>query len=742
MQEPGYSKILADREAADFAGRSVELERLFAYATGEEVAGPLIVAGPPGSGISELLKHLHDSLFYRQARIIPFYFALPFDVVPAVRAARRFVYQFLLHTVAFRRRDPTMLRWRPDLAELSEIAPPSDGHWIDRIIHSLNNDRDEEDEDRQLSTCFGAPVRAAAAGARCCVIIDNCQAAAYSASAERILAGIKEASAGNDVPFVMAARRRFEIGLPTAARMIIDNLTFNDAAAVAEGMAKAAGTEMNDECRDLLMNQVSCRLRYFDYICRSAVEMGTGLDSYPNVQKVYAHEIFGGRIKHEMDSMFDMISDDPIIQKNIVNLLDRASTSGSKQISIENWLKKAVPNSVVLEAVLERLNIEEVISRSDGRIEPNFIDNVLTDYAGVRVRLGAGTESRGALFGRAVSDYLKRAPVIMAAHYRKKAALGLRELLSLFSLQQVPLAAIDHGVFADHYKGLPDDEIMTGLRADEPEVRLPQIVYTANAADLYDPIGRLTGTDRSAVALGFQEGLYNDNDEVVWVAAEIDSKLEAPKDTAEFWCDRLEMVALMCGFPEYRIWMISPEGFTNDAMELLRERGAFGSSRRQISFLRRFLEPDHELQAPGTLEEYEVVIPMDDESEMIAANALEDIARRHNVPGKAINQLKTALLEASINAAEHSLSPDRRIRQKFRVEEDRFVINVSNRGLRLVDREQTSAEPRTADTDRTIRRGWGMKLIEKLMDEVKVEQTDDGTSISMVKYLHRDEVPA
>ncbi|MGI8640771.1 MAG: ATP-binding protein [Pyrinomonadaceae bacterium] len=33
------------------------------------------------------------------------------------------------------------------------------------------------------------------------------------------------------------------------------------------------------------------------------------------------------------------------------------------------------------------------------------------------------------------------------------------------------------------------------------------------------------------------------------------------------------------------------------------------------------------------------------------------------------------------------------------------------------------------------RRGWGLKLMQNLMDEVKFEQVDDGTRISMTKYL-------
>jgi anti-sigma regulatory factor (Ser/Thr protein kinase) len=33
------------------------------------------------------------------------------------------------------------------------------------------------------------------------------------------------------------------------------------------------------------------------------------------------------------------------------------------------------------------------------------------------------------------------------------------------------------------------------------------------------------------------------------------------------------------------------------------------------------------------------------------------------------------------------------------------------------------------------RRGWGLKLIEGLMDEVHLDDTDDGTRITMVKKI-------
>jgi serine/threonine-protein kinase RsbW len=128
-----------------------------------------------------------------------------------------------------------------------------------------------------------------------------------------------------------------------------------------------------------------------------------------------------------------------------------------------------------------------------------------------------------------------------------------------------------------------------------------------------------------------------------------------------------------------------------------------------------------------------MVVPMGGDTEMIAAHAVEEIARRHDFKPRAITQIKTALVEACINATEHSLSPDRKIYQKFTVEDDKIVITISNRGIKIPS--EKVAEMTTQIEPDEGRRGWGLKLMRTLMDEVKFEQVDDGTRISMVKYL-------
>jgi serine/threonine-protein kinase RsbW len=190
------------------------------------------------------------------------------------------------------------------------------------------------------------------------------------------------------------------------------------------------------------------------------------------------------------------------------------------------------------------------------------------------------------------------------------------------------------------------------------------------------------------------------------------------------------MVALVCNFTKYKIWLVAPEGFAPEALEILRQRDAYGASRRQAALLTKFLQAETiDGAEKATANEYEITVPMGGDTELIAAGAIEEIARRHAFEPKAINQIKTAVIEACINAAEHSLSPDRKIYQKFTVEADKIIITISNRGLRLTDKKIAEANPVEG------RRGWGFKLMQSLMDEVKFEQVDDGTRISMTKYL-------
>ncbi len=172
----------------------------------------------------------------------------------------------------------------------------------------------------------------------------------------------------------------------------------------------------------------------------------------------------------------------------------------------------------------------------------------------------------------------------MARHYRRVAALGLRELLERFNCQRMPASLFHYDRFNRTHKGLEADELVAALDAETDLVRLPQVVHAASCESFYPAIQQVCDEERCAVAHGFDAGQYSDSSEVVWLAAEIESKLEAGRGITEVWCDRLMQVARVCGFNRVRLWLVAPEGFSAEAIELLMSARLTGRAASSWSF--------------------------------------------------------------------------------------------------------------------------------------------------------------
>jgi anti-sigma regulatory factor (Ser/Thr protein kinase) len=64
------------------------------------------------------------------------------------------------------------------------------------------------------------------------------------------------------------------------------------------------------------------------------------------------------------------------------------------------------------------------------------------------------------------------------------------------------------------------------------------------------------------------------------------------------------------------------------------------------------------------------------------------------------------------------------------------VVTISSRGIVPANLNGTSSGLEASEAAEE-RRGWGLKLIRTLMDEVEFERVDDGTSLRMTKYLRQ-----
>lgn len=759
-------QVLGRVKQDEFAGRAGELQRIVSQALsaerGEKNEGLLILLAPL-AGVSELLRQAYDEIFHQQGDIVPVYFALPQTKTTAVSAAIEFLNTFLLQYIACRRNEPSLAHASLTLNDLVKLAPTADVDWIEELVGTYHEQRFSDDDQALVRFCLSAPSRVPAHCAKPFVMFDAVQLSGYDDDPVPFATAIVRILVHADLPFVFAGLRRevaytFDragLNARSLEAISLAPLAEKDAGTLLGSVARRLGVQLNEETRNLLVQQLEGSPLFITAVLQSARAKQLALDSYLTCERLYVEEVMGGQLSRYFAAVLERVAPDPDIRRSLVRLLSESSSgsnsSGMKTASFEAWCKRLQLEAVAVERILRRLHIQELVNWGGDTVNCDSGPEAWKDYLRSRFRLDALREPRALVFADLMASALKRAPEKVARHFRRGADLRLRDLLSRFNSQRVPRILFESPEFNELYKGADASEIATALDSDTQLMKLPQVFHTTSGVSFSAELRQLAGEDSSAVAHAFEGATYTDANEIVWLVAKVDSKLEASAELTRTWLECLEGIARRRAFVRFQIWLVANEGFDAEAGALLRERGAFSSSRQQFELLTaRLSEGDGPASHAEDPDEFVLVLPMGSDSELLAANTVEQLARRAQFTPEAINQIKTAIVEACINAAEHSFSPDRKIYQRFRVEDDKLVITIASRGIvpsnienrngAIVHGEtQDGAKEATSDfaDDAEQRRGWGLKLIQTLMDEVEFERVDEGTSLRMTKYLRK-----
>jgi serine/threonine-protein kinase RsbW len=138
---------------------------------------------------------------------------------------------------------------------------------------------------------------------------------------------------------------------------------------------------------------------------------------------------------------------------------------------------------------------------------------------------------------------------------------------------------------------------------------------------------------------------------------------------------------------------------------------------------------------------FTLVLPIQPESELVAVRALEQIATYSDMDEAGLEKMKTALIEACINAGEHSQSFEKKIRIGFEVRPEAIEVVVEDRGQAFDPLAVQARLVRDLDP-LSQKRGRGLVLIKTLMDEVRFEKTEKGTRLYMIKKNPKTEQAA
>lgn len=136
------------------------------------------------------------------------------------------------------------------------------------------------------------------------------------------------------------------------------------------------------------------------------------------------------------------------------------------------------------------------------------------------------------------------------------------------------------------------------------------------------------------------------------------------------------------------------------------------------------------------LREVSLTLPMAPDMEIAASKTATAIAEFMSMSPDKIDEVRMAVVEACINAFEHSHAPDHKVYLNFSVLGDdqprELRITVRDAGVGFAVDEVE--EPTLAEKLKASRkRGWGLKIIRGLMDEVDIDSSTEGTTIVMSK---------
>lgn len=140
--------------------------------------------------------------------------------------------------------------------------------------------------------------------------------------------------------------------------------------------------------------------------------------------------------------------------------------------------------------------------------------------------------------------------------------------------------------------------------------------------------------------------------------------------------------------------------------------------------------------AEGVLKEATLALPMAPDAEIEASRTATEFAESIRMSPDRIDEVRMAVVEACINALEHSHAPDRQVIVTYQVVGDRdpekLRIMVHDNGVGFSP--ELVPEPTMPGKLKAVnKRGWGLQIIRGLMDEVEIRSGAEGTTVVMSK---------
>ena len=134
----------------------------------------------------------------------------------------------------------------------------------------------------------------------------------------------------------------------------------------------------------------------------------------------------------------------------------------------------------------------------------------------------------------------------------------------------------------------------------------------------------------------------------------------------------------------------------------------------------------------------ELKLPIIENMELVATQTAEVVSKHMQLDNEKTNEISLALIEACINAFEHSESKSE-VFIHFIISDESLTIKVIDKGKGFDSSKISIPNIENKLGSDEKKRGWGIMLIKELMDSVNYESNEEGTTLTMIKKKNIDE---